>query len=1038
MKIFKWLSLGLLTLLAVVVLAAVLAPWLFADRIRGLVDEQIEKFVDADVVYGDVELSMLRDFPNLAVGIDSVAVTGRGTFDSLELVRLDRLDVGLGFWSLFGGGPVEVHNVELLRPRIHVVVLRDSSTNTDILRDTGTATPDSGEAGAAEIELERYAVIDGALTYDDRLAGLFVEATGLNHSGSGDFTATRFALDTETELAALTLESAGVPYLKAATLDYDAVLQVDTEAGTVTLDDNVLRLNELALEFTGMVGLPQHNGDIAVDLAFAAPQQDFRALWSVVPAAFAKTLDGVQTGGAFQLGGAIVGTYVAATGGLPGFDVRFGVDDGRVQYPDLPKALNAINIEGEVQSDGGDLADLLIDIPRFAFRLGDDPFSGKLRVRNGTTDPAFDLEAKGRVDLGQVQQAFPIEGVERLAGLIDLDVAARGTASDAEAGALRAIESSGTARVSDVVYVGTGTPAIAVASGEARFDGSRVALTGLNVRAGRSDLAVDGSLTDPFAVVTDVGTLGGDLKVRGSLLDANEWLAPTAPAPAGTETLPPARPFDRFAIGFDAGFDRVLYDVYDLTDVRATGRVTPDELTLTSTSFETAGSDVAMSGQLQNLFGFTYDEQELTGSLEVRSRRLDLLALSSVGVDPTAPAAAAAGTPEYIELPERMSIAVDARVGELLYDDITLRNVSGTINLADQKAAIADGRGDILGGKVAIDGGYTYRGPTVEPTFDLKYALTSIGFKEAFEQFNTVERLAPVAQYLTGKFSTEMVMSSTLGPDMLPNLMQLDADGVVNTINAALEGFGPLRKAGDMLGVSALQNLRIGNTKNWFTIENGFVTLRPFDVEFDGIRATIGGSHGLSQEMRYEILARIPRAMLGKNAVGAAANQGLAALQGQASRLGLNLDVGEFVNVRIGLTGSINDPKIDLKLVGTEGTGTVKDAAAAALKDVAQQARDSVQRLAEARLDAARADAERRARAVADSVRSEAAARAQALAADARAKAAAETNRLAEEAKARASAEAQRAADAALKQQGEAAKEKARNALQGILKKPGG
>ncbi len=1035
MKFLKWFFIAFVAFLVSLGGLLLAAPYLFGDKIRALVDAQVETYLDADLDYGSVDLSVLRSFPNLAVGLDSVVVTGRDAFDSLELVRVDRLDVGLGFWSLFSGGPVEVHRIELDKPRIHVIVLPDSTTNTDILKEVASTTSSDTSAGAS-LSLESYTITDGSLIYDDRLGGTYVEATGINHIGSGDFEAAQFDLNTQTAIAGLTLSSAGVSYLKAATLNYLAVLSVDNQAGLVTLADNTLKLNELNLDFDGTVGLPDPQGNITTDLTFAAPKQDFLALWSVVPAAFAKTLDGVKTNGDFKLAGTIKGTYEAETGSLPGFDVSFGVSDGMVQYPDLPKSLSAINLDGQVSSSGGNLSDLLLDLRRFAFNLGNDPFSGKLKVRNGTTDPAFDLEAKGKLDLAQVQQAFPIEGVTRLAGLVDLDIAASGTASGAQSGDVRRIQSSGTASVQNLVYEAAGTPTVALVSGRASFDGNRMDLTGLQGTAGRSDFKADGALSDVFALLTDQGTLGGQFTLSAGLLDANEWLV-EAPVVPGTAQLPAARPFDRFDIGFDASIGRLLYDVYELTEAKAVGRVTPDQLTLNSTSFNTAGSDLALSGQLRNLFGYTYDQEELTGSLTIRSTKLDLLALSNVGLDPQAAAAAAASTTpaEYVPLPERMSITMDARVGQLIYDDITLRNVVGTIAMANQTAALSKGTGEILGGSVLIDGGYTYRGPSIEPTFDLKYGLRNIGFKEAFEQFNTVERLAPVAAYLDGKFNTDMVMSSSLGRDMMPNLENLDAEGFVNTLNAALQGFGPLKKAGELLGIPQLQNLVIGNTKNWFTIEKGLVTVRPFDVNYQGIKATIGGQHGLTQQMNYDIVARIPREMLGKNALGSAANQGIAVLQGQASKLGLNLNVGEFVNVSIKLTGSITDPKVDLKLLGTEGQGTVKDAATAVLKDVAKQARDSVERLAQAKLDEARTKAEGKARAVTDSVKAEASARAQALADEAKARAGAEAKRLADEAKARVGEEAKRAAEEALKAQGQQAGTKAKEALKDILKK---
>ncbi len=1041
MKALKWIAIAVGSLFGLLIIVALLSPWLFGDKIRALADEQIAANVDAEVRYGDIDFSIFRSFPKLGVSIEDISVVGRGAFDSIRLADIEEVTVEVDFWSAIGEGPIQIHGVHLVRPALHVIVNRDGTTNTDIVKSTGEQTPAAESGTAPSIALEEYSITDGSLLYEDRAGDIYVDMKGLQHSGSGDFTAVTFDLDTETDIETITLTTTGIDYLYRASVDYDAVLAVNTEGGTVTLTDNALKINEMMLDMQGVVGLPDAKGNVTTDLSFAAPKQDFRALWSVVPAAFAKTLDGVKTAGNFDVSGTIEGTYVAETGGLPGFDIELGVQNGSVKYPDLPKDLRDINVDARVTSRGGALSDLLVDVPRFSFGLGSNPFSGSLKVRNGTTDPAFDLVAKGRLDLADLSQAIPLEGVTTLAGLIDMDVTAKGTASGATSGDVRAIDATGTARFERIEYVADGIPAVQLASGTANFDGNQVTLTDFVGKAGKSDFVASGTLVDPFSLASETGKLGGNLNLRSRYFDANEWLVePTTTSSttgAVADATIAARPFDRFDLDYVASIDRLLYDIYDLTDVKAQGNVTSDVLTISSSSLNTAGSDVAMSGRLANLYGYTFDGGELTGDLDLRSRRLDLLALSSIGVDPNAPAptAADAAQAEYIPLPERMSINVKANVGEMLYDDITLRNVTGSVAMANQKAAIQDASGDLLGGKVKIDGGYTYRGESVAPTFDVKYALQKIGFKEAFEQFNTIQQLAPVAKYLTGSFNTDMVLSSTLGRDMMPVLKELNADGFINTISASLEGFAPLQKAATLLGVKELQNLSLKDTKNWFTIADGLVTVQPFEASLGGINATIGGKHGLDQAMDYDIVAVIPRKLLGNNVAGAAANKGIGLLNDQASKLGVNLAVGENVRVRIKLTGSITDPKVDFKLLGTEGEGTVKDAALASVKDIAKQAKDSLERVAQARLDAARGQAEAKARAVTDSVRSVAEARVQALADEAKAKASAEARKLADQATARAGEEAKRLAEEAARKQGADAVDKGKEALKGLLKK---
>ena len=1037
MTIAKRIAIGALVLVGLLVLGAFLVPVLFGDRIRAEVTKQIDRYVDADVAYGDIDLTLLREFPRLSLVIDDVAVDGRGAFDTVRLASLGELAVSVDFWSAIGDGPIGIKSVEVVRPDLHVVTLADGRTNTDIMRNLGEAADTAAATGgSSEIRLDHYEIVDGEVTYEDFAAELYLHVEDLDHEGSGDFTSTVFDLDTRTSIGALDVVSAGVPYARAAVVAYDAQLRVDTEAETLTLADNELAFNELRLAAEGVVGLPQSDGSVAVDVAFAAPQQDFRALWSAIPAAFADDLTGLETSGAFQLSGEAEGTYVPEPAAFPAFVVDLVVDGASVQYPDLPQAISDLDVRMGARSAGADLNDLLIDVERFNFRLGANPFTGSLKVRNSTTDPAFDLAMNGRLDLADVSQAIPLEGVSELAGLFAIDLEARGTAAGVERD-LRSVEADGLASFKNIVYAADGLPRVTVSDGTARFRGSEVVLAPTALTTGSSDLTVSGTLTDVFALATETGTLGGDFDVRAGLFDANEWIAPTegtSPAvPNATDVS--ARPFDRFDVDFDFAAEQVLYDVYTLENVSASGNVTADDLTLTAARLDVAGSDVALDGQLSNLYGFSFDGGELTGDLRLRSDRLDVLALSEVGTDPAAGDAPGAGATEaeYIAMPEDMSIRIDAAVRQLIYDDIAVEDVTGTVAIANQNAVIENGRGEVLGGTMRIDGGYTYRGPETPPTFDLKYDIANASFSEAFAQLNTVQRLAPIAQFIEGTFNTNLVMSAPLGRDMLPVIQELDADGFINTINAVIEKFGPLATASEKLGLKQLEEIELKNTKNWFTIENGTVAVRPFEVEWSGIDATIGGTHGLDQAMDYEIVALVPRDLLGDNAVGAAANKGLDFLSGQASRLGLDLDVGEFVRVGINLTGSIDDPDVGIKLLGTEGSGGASRTAGETVRDLAAQARDSIEREAQARLDAAKAEAEARARAVADSVRQAAENRARAAAEEARQRAEAEAKQAAERAAAQASEEAKAAAEQAAENVGEDVKDKAKDAVRGLF-----
>ena len=146
------------------------------------------------------------------------------------------------------------------------------------------------------------------------------------------------------------------------------------------------------------------------------------------------------------------------------------------------------------------------------------------------------------------------------------------------------------------------------------------------------------------------------------------------------------------------------------------------------------------------------------------------------------------------------------------------------------------------------------------------------------------------------------------------------------------------------------------------------IEIREFDYKVQDIAMKIGGKHGLNQDMDYLIQAKVPRKLLEKNAVGSAANKGLDFLSKEAAKYGVNIQAGEFINLNINIGGSVKDPKIKVKPVGSEGKsvgGTAKDA----LKDLKNKAVDEAKKRAEAEAKKAADKAKVKAKAEADKVK---------------------------------------------------------------------
>jgi hypothetical protein len=86
----KKLFLTLIILVALLLIAAIALPVFYKSKIVALVKTEINNNVNASVNFSeDIELSLIKSFPNFTLGINNLSVVGMNEFDGDTLVAMD-------------------------------------------------------------------------------------------------------------------------------------------------------------------------------------------------------------------------------------------------------------------------------------------------------------------------------------------------------------------------------------------------------------------------------------------------------------------------------------------------------------------------------------------------------------------------------------------------------------------------------------------------------------------------------------------------------------------------------------------------------------------------------------------------------------------------------------------------------------------------------------------------------------------------------------------------------------------------------------
>jgi uncharacterized protein involved in outer membrane biogenesis len=627
----KWTKRILLTIGSLIVLlliAAVVVPLLFKDKIEAAVKEQVNKSVNATVEWGDWDIGILRSFPNASVSVEQVRVCNKAPFDGICLADVGEVRVTIGLWSLFGDR-IEIKDVALTKPFIHIKVLKDGRANWDIaLPDSTATTPADTAQTKFNVALQRYSITDGHLIYDDESLPMVMDLAGLDHTGKGDFTQDLFTLSTHTTADSATVVYDGVKYLRNVKAEVTTDLDMDIPNMKFTFKNGVARVNRLELGVYGWLAMPKD--DIDMDLTWTMHKNDIGALLSLVPADFASNLDGVDMSGSAAFSGYVKGTYNDHT--MPGFGVDIKMANGRFKYPDLPASVDGITVDCTIKSpQGKDLDGMVVDLKRFAMTMAGNPVEARMHLATPISDPDVDAALKANLDLASVKKVVPMPKGNHLAGTVKADVAMAGRMSDVEAKRYDKFKAQGQLVISGMDYKSDSLPyTVGIRSLIFDFSPQFLALTNFTGNAGRSDIQASGRLDNYLQWWLKDSTLTGSFNLASNTMDLNELMGAsgtaadsTATAPADTAAMSVMEVPAKIDFRMAASIGKVIYDKLTLTNAKGGLHVHDQQVDLDGMGFDLFGGRIGMDGSYE-----TRDKQHPGFNMDLSVNDVDVKQLA--------------------------------------------------------------------------------------------------------------------------------------------------------------------------------------------------------------------------------------------------------------------------------------------------------------------------------------------------------------------------------------------------------------------------
>ena len=789
-KIFLGIILLILVLLFTV-------PLIFKEKIRTKVEQVINGSVNATVKFDDYKLGFFRNFPNLTFSLNGVSVVGIDKFENDTLAGFKSFDLVFNLSSLLGNSGYEVKTVVIDKAVVNAIVLKDGTANWDIMKDTTETVTPEGETSSSDMKilLKKVTLKNSSISYVDDESAVKAYFKNLNFNLKGDMTMSETDMQMSMNAGEFTFLIDGMKYINKAVVDSKIDMLANLDKMKFTFRENYFTVNDLKLNFSGMVAMP--GDDIETDLKFGTAQTSFKALLSLIPAVYINDYKDLKTSGEFILSGSAKGIYSDADSTLPDITLALSVSNGLISYPTLPEQIKNINIKSNVFVDGKNKDKTIVGVDLFHMELAGSPFDMTFALKTPISDPDFRGSMVGRIDLSALSKAVPMDSIS-LSGIIDMSVQMSGRMSMIEKKQYDSFKASGTMDIKNMLVAITGYP---------------------------------------------------EVKIN------------------------------------EAGFE-----------------FTPAYAALTNSSMNVGGkSDFAISGRIENYIPYFFSDQTIKGNLLLRSRLTDVSEIM-LKMDTTAVEDKTSLT--VIQIPGNIDFDTDALIDELSYNNIKAQKVKGHIILRDGILSIREAKMNILNGTMSMNADYDTR-DNLKPVMKADFDMQNIAVKDAFNTFNTVQKLAPAAKGIDGKISAKLAFMSLLGSDMMPIIKSINGEGKLQSDEITLVESSTFDMIKEILKLGDKYSKTFKDINISFKIADGRIFVSPFDVKTGNMKMNISGDQGIDQTLNYLIKTEIPRSDL-----GGSINSFIDKLSAQASVFGITYKPSDVLKVNIKVTGTFSKPVV--------------------------------------------------------------------------------------------------------------------------------
>lgn len=592
-----------LLILVLVMTSGFIVLQVLKPRLNGFIKQALNSAVDANVDYGDADISIFQAFPAVSLSCKDLQVLDKNVSGMDTLATAEKFSVAFDPFSVFSG-ELKIASLRVDRPMIHIRIDSAGRNNWDVF-PPADPSKSSQELSGLNLLFRDFKIKDGYIVFYDSKKNNSFLVQGFNYEMKGRLGGRSSTLRTSSVMDSLSVTIGGMSLLDKTRASFTAEIAADLENRKFQLKDNRLALNEMGIVLDGTVSLL--DDAVNTDLDFRADNIELKELLSLLPVLYENNYKKLDARGGVRFAGHVKGLYRKEQ--LPAFELALDVSDGSFGYEGVPVRAEEISFSSSVTNPGGDADKTLLSVPELTLRINGKPVVMKLDVKTPVSDPYIDAAINGSLNLSDFQKIYPVKDLQ-LSGELRSNVVVKGNLSAFNAGVtgLKRTEAYGSIMAKGVkISSEKFTPDIAISSAQLNLSPGYINLVDLQSRAGKSDFSASGRLENYIAFILKKGDLRGSLNVRSGFVQLDEFRNKE-------EQQQPLLLPSHVSLRLDGIFNRVVFGDMQFEGVKGLLVLDDEKLDFRDISAESFGGKVTINGYYSTKEGITDTDFSITAA----------------------------------------------------------------------------------------------------------------------------------------------------------------------------------------------------------------------------------------------------------------------------------------------------------------------------------------------------------------------------------------------------------------------------------------